>query len=102
MESNKLLSMLGLCKRAGFLLEGYEVVVDAAKYDRLPLLLTAKDLSPNSLRKLSNAIEQSTSKHTVLPLTMSDLEQRLGRRVGILGVADQGFATAIGDILAVE
>lgn len=101
MEMDKLLSMIGLCKKAGRLLEGYEVVVTSVQEGIVPLVLTTEDLSQRSLRKLQNAMQATQAKHLKTPLTMEQVKQRIGRQVGILGIADQGFATAIEDILSV-
>lgn len=102
MEMDKLLSMIGLCKKAGRLEQGYEVVVESVTNGDVPLVLTTEDLSPRSLRKLLQAIEPTTTTHRVIPVTMDTVAGRLGRRVGILGIADQGFADAIEKLIAVK
>lgn len=92
--------MIGLCKRAGALIEGSDAVWDATMQGRVHLLLIAEDISPRSLKRMQEAADRSNTTLTVIPTTIHELGERLGRKVGILGIGDENFSHGIKEILA--
>lgn len=96
----RLLSLLGLAKKAGKLVLGMDAALEASQKDKAELLLLARDFSPRSRRK---AEEETGGKAKLLdaPFTMDDISAALGRRSGIIAVCDRGFAGKINELLAV-
>ncbi|MCL2056183.1 MAG: 50S ribosomal protein L7ae [Oscillospiraceae bacterium] len=91
----RLLSMLGICKKAGKLAEGFDPVEALAKQGGAKLILTANDISPRSERAAARAASQNAVAHEKLPVTMDDIHRRLGKRAGIFAIADEGLARAV-------
>ena len=56
--NDRLLSFLGLCKRAGYLISGADTVVRTVKDKKALLVLTANDFSDNSLKNVEKAAVQ--------------------------------------------
>lgn len=97
---DKLLSALGLCKKAGKLVEGSDAVRAAAEKNRLSLILTARDLSQGSRKKVELTAQKKNIAILTIPVDMDDLWRQLGRRAGILGIADKGLAQMAQGIMA--
>ena len=57
MNNDRLLSFLGLCKRAGCLISGAETVTKAVREGKALLVLYASDVSDNSLKGVVKAAE---------------------------------------------
>lgn len=92
---DKLLSTLGICRKAGKLFWGFDVVAEAAREGHLAIILLSADLSPKSGKEMAFiAAKHNIEIHTA-PFRMDDIQKRLGKRSGILGVADKGLAGTI-------
>jgi ribosomal protein L7Ae-like RNA K-turn-binding protein len=92
---NKLLSSLGLCKKAGKLVAGFEAVSDDIKAGKAFLVVTAADLSPKTEKEIQYITEKHLIDHIAAPVTMDEISHWLGRRVGVLAVSDAGLARAV-------
>ena len=95
MNNDRLLSFLGLCKRAGYLISGLETVTKAIREGKALLILTACDLSPNSLSDIGFAAERYGVRLVGLSCSKDELSFALGKHCGIVGVTDRGFADKI-------
>ncbi len=97
MES-KFLSTLGLCRRAGRLNYGYDMVVDAL--DKTKIVFFAADLSA---RTRNSVLQQAARKGIAckdLPCSMGELGGAMGTKpVGVLGVTEAGFAKLLCDAI---
>ena len=66
MNNDRLLSFLGLCKRAGCLISGAETVTKAVAEGKALLVLYASDVSENSLKGvLKAAAERRRDRRSV-------------------------------------
>ena len=79
----KLLSLMGLARRAGKLALGADASVEAA-------LLFASDLSPGTAGSAAKAAPALQALS--LPVPMEEMGHAVGKRVGIAAVLDDGFA----------
>lgn len=93
--NDRLLSFLGLCKRAGYLIPGADTVVRAIRDGKALLVLAAADLSPNSLNNVIFAAGQKAIPLRTLPCSKEELGFALGKHCGVVGVTDKGFADKI-------
>lgn len=92
---NKLLSAIGLCKRAGKLVMGFDLVVDTISSGKACGIFLCKDLSPKSGKSITRICEEWDYTPEALPVTMDELAFIVGRRTGILAVTDPGLAKKI-------
>jgi ribosomal protein L7Ae-like RNA K-turn-binding protein len=97
--NDRLLSFLGLCKRAGKLIAGAETVGKAVKEHKAILVLTADDLSPNSRKEIAFLAEKYGVTLERLTRSKEELSFALGRHCGIVAVTDSGFADKILSLL---
>lgn len=92
MSHNKLLSMLGIARKAGKLSLGNDPSLEAMRSGLAHLILVASDLSQRTLRGICHAAEEKMTEILTLDNTMDEIETALGRRTGIIAVNDAGFA----------
>lgn len=92
---DKLLSFLGLARRAGKLSLGNDPVLEAMTKQEAKLVLTACDLSPRTLRNIEGAATRTNTPLRQIAVPMDELGFALGKRVGVVAVNDNGFAVKI-------
>ena len=97
------LTFLGLAARAGHLEIGDDACDASARAKKARVLLTASDVSENSLKKAIRYSENVSIPHLPLPFTKDEIGAIVGRGTpGMLAVTDIGMALAFARKLAVE
>ena len=99
----RLAGALGMCRRAGRLITGFDAVAALLTQSGPLLVMTATDLSDKSRKELAFALQKAgrpasdTAVLLWLPLTKEEAGRALGmnKPVGILATQDPGFASAI-------
>jgi len=95
MNNDRLLSFLGLCKRAGYLISGAETVTKAINEGKALLVLYASDVSDNSVKGVLKAAHDKNVPAHKLQRTKDELSFALGKHCGIICTTDNGFAQKI-------
>ena len=91
--SNAILSLIGLCKKAGRLEVGEEPVGAAARAHHAKLLLVAADAADNTRRRCAHFAEAGAVPWTELPFSKAELGGTVGRSsCALVAVTDIGFA----------
>ena len=94
--SNAILSLIGLCKKAGRLEVGEEPVGAAARARHARLLLVASDAAANTRRRCAHFAEAGAVPWAELPFTKEDLGGTVGRSsCALAAVTDIGFASSL-------
>lgn len=97
LNSNKILSILGLCKKSGNLALGFDACIESVKQKKSQIILITKDLSDNTKQKLFNQVD--TNLIYSAELSMDEINDFLGKACGIISVNNKGFAKKIVSIL---
>ena len=98
---DKILSMIGLAKRAGRLDAGEEPVGAAARARDARLILVASDAAENSVRRVRHFADAGQCLWIKIPATKDELGRAVGRSsCAMAAVNDIGFAEAIAKKLA--
>ena len=90
---DKLLSLMGLCRRAGRLSVGHDAVFDAVRKGRAKAVILTADASPRHERELEAASFPGRVVKT--GFTMEEACLATGKRSCVFSVDDEGFAKAI-------
>ena len=94
--NNNILTLIGLCKRAGMLEAGEEPVEGAARAKDARVLLLAEDAADNTARRVRHFAEMGNCLWLRVPFTKAEMGQILGRSsCAIVAVTDIGFACNI-------
>lgn len=95
MSNDRLLSFLGLCKRAGKLVSGADTVTKTVTEGKAFAVLYAADVSENSLKSVRKAAGEHDVPFRRLDRSKEELSFALGKLCGIVCVTDPGFAGKI-------
>ena len=100
---HNILTLIGLCKRAGMLEVGDEPVEAAARAKDARVLLLAEDAADNTARRVKHFAEMGSCLWLRVPFTKEEMGRSLGRTsCAIVAVTDIGFACNIVGRLAQE
>lgn len=92
-ENNKrLLSLLGLARRANRLSLGSDPAEEALRKGQARLVLLAEDLSQHTAGGVRFAAEEAGVDVLTTACTMDEISMALGKRTGVVAVNDAGFA----------
>ncbi len=94
---DKTLSTIGLCRRAGKLIYGFDAVVGEmkAKADDIGGVLLASDLSGKTKKEVRFECEKYGVNVTEIAGTLDDIKGIIGKRTGVLAVLDEGLYRSI-------
>ncbi|HFI0255792.1 TPA: YlxQ-related RNA-binding protein [Streptococcus suis] len=101
MDSNKtqkILNLLGLAQRAGRLVSGEDLVVEAIQKQQAKLVFLAADAGPNLSKKVT---DKSHTYHVEVVTAFSTLElsAAVGKARKVLAVTDTGFTKKMRSIM---
>jgi predicted RNA-binding protein YlxR (DUF448 family) len=84
-----MLTTLGLCKRAGKLVVGFDAVITDIEKSAGVLITT--DLSEKSKKEITFHCNKHSKKLIEINHTMSEIESVLNKKTGIISVLDEGL-----------
>ena len=89
------LGNLGLCKKAGRIITGFDAVVEEmknpVKSTKIAGIITSSDLSEKSKKEIAFYCNKHTKKCVEINHTMAEIESIIGKKTGIIAILDQGF-----------
>lgn len=89
---NEILSLLGLARRANMLSVGFDAVKASADKGRAKAVLFARNLSPNTQKRIRFYLSKNGIPSLCLDADMEEMESALGKKVGVVSINDTGFA----------
>ncbi len=94
MPNNKILSYLGLSRKAGRLAVGFAASKEACQKSTAKFIAVASDISDKSFKEIRY---YSGGKIPVekIPFTILEVSAAIGIKAGIVAVCDEGFAKAL-------
>lgn len=90
----KILNLLGLAQRAGFIVSGEESVESTLKKNTMKIVFIAYDASENTRDKFIKKCYFYQVKHN-LDFSSDELSKALGKPRKIVGLTNQGFYVAL-------
>lgn len=96
-KAQKVLSLLGLARRAGKLSMGHDSVKKDLLQRRAKLVIFTADASDRLKSEINFLIEKNKIKVDVMELgaTMNDMQFSVGKAVAVFAVTDENFANGI-------
>ncbi len=101
MEKNKVLSMLGLARRAGRLSMGHDTALSAVMDKNAYLLLFASDVSERLRLEFKTAMRKKEIELPVFytDITMDEIHFSCGYKAGVIAITDENFSKKIISLL---
>ncbi len=99
---DKLLNFLGLCRRAGKLVTGNDVVTEEVAGKKAKLVLVSSDISKNTEKKILIACHRNDVKALKLPRNTEQLSIAIGKFCAVAAVMDTGFAKKLTELIQNE
>ena len=96
--NDRLLSLLGIARRAGKLTMGFDPVAEDTAKHKAKLVLTASDFSERTLKGVREVSAQHNVPCVPLGQTTDEIHKAIGKRTGVLATADHGFAQSIKEL----
>lgn len=101
--NDRLLSLLGLCRRAGRLVIGADPVREAVEADKAFLVLSASDISQNTEKKIRASVEaKGNVNYCIIKRTKDEISFSLGKTCAVLAIIDEGFAKKLLELISAE
>lgn len=100
--NDRILSFLGICRRAGKLTIGADSAVESIAGGKAQLILYADDFSRNSLKPVLAQAERAGVTALKLNRSKDELSAALGRLCGVLAIEDKGFADKLRQMTEAE
>ncbi len=100
--NDRLLSMLGICKRAGQLIAGFDPVKKSVRCGRALLIITASDLSDRTKKEAIFLAQEGQIPCYQAARTLDEFAFCLGRRAGIYCTEQENFAKKLTELLKEE
>ncbi|WP_295207397.1 ribosomal L7Ae/L30e/S12e/Gadd45 family protein [Ruminococcus sp.] len=92
--SNNKMGLVTMCRKAGKLVVGMDMVKDACNTGKACGVFVASDFSAKSLKEVKFACYKNEVKLYSLGITMDEIHYDLGKRTGVIAICDGGFAKA--------
>lgn len=93
--NNKLLSMLGICNKAGKLVIGKDKTIETIKKNKARLIIIASDLSMKTSKEVINIAKLNNVKVKTSIESMHEFGSVFTKVSGIICITDNGFAEKI-------
>ncbi len=89
----KFLSTLGLCRRAGKLIFGFDAVCDELKkpQSKAAGVAVSKDISEKTLKEIRFVAEKYRVEVFQADADMDEIKDIIGKRTGIVAILDSGL-----------
>lgn len=96
---NKILSTISLCKRAGKLTLGFDVVKEAIQSKEAKIVVIANDISAKTKKEVLLMAEKGMVEVVEIPFSMDEVWQSVNKRAGVLAITDKGFSDKLCGLL---
>ena len=93
-KMNNKIGLVTMCRKAGKLVMGMDMVKDACNTGKACAVFAATDFSPKSLKEIKFNCYKNGIKLYSLGMTMDDIHFGLGKRTGVIAICEGGFAKA--------
>lgn len=100
--NDRLLSLLGICRRAGRLTIGCDPVKESIETGKTCLVLAASDISANTASKVIPVAERFSVDFVTISRCKDELSFSLGKTAAVVSVTDEGFAKKLREIISAE
>lgn len=102
--NSKVLNMLGLCRRAGAVIIGTDLVTKALPSGKVKLVIYANDASANTEKKITDKCKFYTTQCIKSSYDGGDIAHAIGKQssVSVVGITDENFSRELNLLISKE
>ena len=100
--NDRILSLLGLCRRAGKLVIGADPSVESITKGKSQIIIYAKDFSKLSAKPVLETAHKNNIKTYCKNRSKDEISFALGKLCGVMSVEDKGFANKLEQLITDE
>lgn len=97
--NDRLLSLLGLCRRAGKLVIGADPSVESILAHKSKIIIAASDFSKNSAKAVLETAHKNNVRVFNINRTKDEISFAVGKLCGVISIEDEGFAKKFAEII---
>lgn len=97
---NKILSLMGLARRAGKLQCGFDAAIEAIKSGNAKGAAAAADISDKTFSNLKFEADRHKIAAIRIDETTEAVSQAIGKKAGVIAICDEGFFKSISGLAA--
>lgn len=90
--SEKWINLLTICRKAGKLVMGFDSTKEEVLSGRCKGVFITHDASDKTRKEVRFFCEKGNVPMCEVQLTMTDIQNAVGRKAGVIAVCDRGFA----------
>lgn len=98
-NSERLLSFLGIARKAGKLSLGFDSVCESVRKGESRVILIASDASEGTVRRLRGRLPENYADVYQMPCDIDRINAALGKGVRLVSVNEKGFANKVKELL---
>lgn len=92
----KFFNLLTICEKSGNLIKGFDTVREALDKYGKGCVFMSRDLSERTKKEINFLCSKKPFVQVVdLPFDMNDIGINIGKKVGVVAVCDEGFASKL-------
>lgn len=100
--TDRILSLLGICRRAGKLIIGAEPCIESITKHKSELIICANDFSKKSAKPVLERAHRNDVKTLIINRSKDEVSFALGKLCGVVSVEDKGFAKKLTELINSE
>ena len=100
--NDRILSLLGICKRAGKLITGADMTIDSIRKNKAKLVIFANDFSKSSKKSVQTAADECNVEFRRVLFRSEEIGFALGKICGVMTTEDKGFADKLEQLIENE
>ena len=96
-SKEKLFGLLTICRKAGRMTMGFDSVKESILTDKAKAVFLASDISAKTEKEVRFFADQKAVP--CIDATIAEIEFSVGRKAGVIGICDEGFAKKLTELI---
>lgn len=97
-NKQKIFDLLTICRKAGRMTMGFDSVKESIITGKAKTVLLASDISAKTEKEVRFFADKNSTEVITVPVTIAEIEFGTGRKAGVIGICDEGFAKKINEL----
>lgn len=98
-SKEKIFNLLTICRKSGRMTMGFDSVKESMQTGKAKAVFLASDISPKTEKEVRFFADKSSVAVHIIPCTIAEIEFGTGRKAGVIGICDEGFAKKMNELL---